>query len=85
MWDKTKAYKNNKLGENDLMFEKKKNFFTFLFLCQNLESLSSFNQLGVIFSFLFICANIIYIILSIILCCFHWVLESKKCLYIVRK
>ena len=26
MWDKTKAYKNNKLGENDLMFEKKKKF-----------------------------------------------------------
>ena len=58
MWDKTKAYKNNKLGENGLMFEKKKKFSTFLFLCQNLESLSSFNQLGVIFSFLFICARV---------------------------
>ena len=32
-WDKTKAYKNSKLGEKDLTL-RKLFFFTFLFLCQ---------------------------------------------------
>ena len=51
-WDKPKAYKSSKLGENDLMFEKTF-FFYFPFLVS--EPLSSYNQLGVIFFFLFLC------------------------------
>ena len=36
-WDKTKVYKNSKLGENGIWFDVWENFFffTFLFLCQN--------------------------------------------------
>ena len=55
-WDKTKAYKNSKLGEKDLMFEKTF-FFLLSFSCVRITI--KFQSIGSPFVFLFfVCARV---------------------------
>ena len=54
MWDKTKAYKNNRTVKRvyDLMFE---NFFFFLLSFSCVKITFQFQPIGVIFPFFFMC------------------------------